>query len=405
MPLDVNNPNAVRAYGMEYEVQTLQDTFMWRNNLLKPVLDGGAGGDNAPLWMSDALGTRKPGTAGAGWQEVIPFLGAAEGYATTGNNPIAGSETIPKQYSDVVQINTWRKAVISPGPFSDQIGLRPHRDICLTQQKDYWPVHYDNHIIAKLTGSVGNSSFVYFDAAAPVTSARDEVGSLAADGNDLRPSSATRTVYGTAASGSTGLATTDTLSAKGIERCIAKALVRNNNTTTNRVAKPLSIQGQRAAILLADWSCINDLMESTSSRFFLQQQAMTQGGKGSAITDSMPDLFCIYLSPTGLKVYILPHPDLIRYNASTLGPDGGALAVKAISNLMLFRHAGHMVVGKDAKELPMYNIYEEFIDAGGKFRATASNNYGFQKVSFSTTETGTTRQDYGVINYLCYSNF
>jgi hypothetical protein len=396
MPLDTNNPNAVRAYSMDYETQLIQDSFFWRNNLVKPAASPGQGAQPA-IVLSNALGQRGPGQTGAGWQQVIPLWGALEGYWRTGNQPIDGAESVPKSYSDIVQLNVWRKPAISPGPFSEQIGLRPHRDIIKQQMDEAWPVHFDNHIIAKLAGVVGDGTVNYFDPAANVTSARDVPGSLAADGNDLRAPSAGRYVFPGTVTASSGLTVANTLSLQAVDKALLQALTPVKNSTNKRICKPLMQNGVKTVVLLADYACLNDLMEATGSRFYLMQQALTQGGKDSALSTIMPDLMAVYTSVGGCKVLIVPHPNLPRFNAGTVGPDGTAYAVKTVRNLLLFQHAGHMVVGKDTKDLPLFNLYEEMLDGGGKLRVTASSSYGFQKTAFSTTETGTTREDWGTV--------
>lgn len=399
MPLDVNNPAAVRAYSLDYETQLIQDGFFWRNSLVKPASSVGRGQAQPFIVQSDALGAREPGKTGAGWQEVIPLWSALEGYWRTGNQPIDGSESIPKAYTDVVQINTWRKPAISPGPFSEQIGLRPHRDVIKQQMDEAWPVHFDNHIIAKLTGGTGDVAVPYFDNTQPVTSARDVIGSVAADGNDLRAPSSNRYVIWAAGTNgaSSSMTTSDTMSLKVVDYALRKALAPSMNLTNKRLCKPGRVNGSPTAVLLVDYASLADMQEATGQRWFIIQQAIQQGGKDSALVETMPDLYGVYHSPFGVKVLIIPHPALIRWNSGSTGPDGTNYAVKAVSNLLLFQHAGHLVVGKDTKTLPMFNLFEEFIDAGGKFRATASSNYGFNKTAFNTTETGSTREDWGVV--------
>lgn len=403
MPLDINNPNAVRAFSMDYEKQVIQNSFFWANGLLKPKTAPGKGSQPI-IVLDDCLGQRGPGQAGAGYQVTIPLWSAMDGYFRTGNQPIDGSENIPKAYSDIVQLNLWRKAGISPGPFSEQLGLRPHRDVIKEQMDDAWPIHFDNHIIAKLAGTVGDGVVSYFDPTAPVTSARDVTGSVAADGNDLRPPSSGRYVYPGTVTQASALTTANIMSLAVVDKAVLVGTTTNKNSVNKRLCKPVMEGGNRTAVLLVDYTCLNDMAETGGARWDRIQQALVQGGKDSTYTKTMPDLYGVYPSASGLRILIVPCANMPKFNAGTIGPDGTAYAVKTVRNLLLFQHAGHLVVGKDTKELPMFNLYEEMLDGGGKLRVTASSTYGFQKVAFNTgTETSAVREDWGVVAIDCAS--
>lgn len=401
MPMDINNPNAVRAWSMEAETQVIQNSFFFKNNLVKPMKQS----DSAVIIKMDELGKKMSGP-GAGYDVTFPMIGAAEGYVETGNAPIDGTEVVTKYYNDKHTLNFRRKSFITPGKFSEQLSLRPFREDIMKQAKNFWPVYFDNEIIAKLSGATGSGTFQYFDATIDATvQGRDVRGSMAADGNLLRAPSSGRYVYPAGITAASSLTTAHTMSLDVIDAALIQALTPDKNSTNSRLARPVSIDGDDCAIAVIDYLCLAQMAQATGSRWFIIEQAKTQGGKGSSLTDQMPSLAGVYYSPFGVKVLILPHPRLVRFTTSKNGPDGTAYGVKAIRNLLLFQDAGRMIAGKDTKDMPLFDWYEELRDGGAKLRITTSTTAGIQKTAFSTTETGATVEDFGVVAMDCYANW
>lgn len=408
MALDVNNPNAVKGFSREAEVQVMQGSFLMRNDLLRFV--SSTDKSMAPegfLLKQDALGKRATGP-GAGYQETFPMIGAAQGYVTTGNAPVDGTEVSPQYFSDTHGLNFQRKPFITQGMLSEQISLRPQRDDVLTQMKEYWPIHYDNRMIVGLSGAVGNGSWDYFDATATTDGTRDVYGSFTADGNALRTAAMAtgRYVYPAAITAASSLTTAHVFTLDFIDKALLQALTPDKNSTYKRLCRPVIRKGTPMAVAVIDFICVADLIAATGSRWFIIEQAKAQGGDKDSAFYGMNDLIGIYNSPFGTKVALFAHPRMVRFSATvTNGPDGTAYAVKAVRNLLLFRDAGRITIGKDFKEQAMYDWYEELMDAGAKLRVTASTTYGFQATAFNLTETGTTRQLYGVVWMDCYGNW
>lgn len=388
--LTINNPQARVFFSSYLDKSITQDTFFFKNGLI-------AKEDTPEAQGAVIIERTRDFVQGKGYKVTFDLDGPTYGYPTAGDNNIASSERMLSLYWDGLQVNQDRFAYINNGQFSE--GLVPHsfRDRVRERATQFWNQYYDERFIAKMSGALGSGTWLTINSSMPTASARDIDGSVASDGNDLRAPTSGRIVYGNGAANQAAMTTADGPSLNVIDRAVRKAMQPSSNTTLNRLVKPLMIKGQSAFIFLADYSVLEALWQNVSGRFYDIGRAMAQGGmKDSPLLQASN---YVYASPLGVKVFFMAHPNMVRFSASATG------SVKVVRCLLLGQGACTMAKARNAANLPQYSWHEETKNGGNQLAVYTGTTVGIQKAGYSTTETGSTREDWGVIAVDVYADY
>jgi N4-gp56 family major capsid protein len=390
MALSVNHPSARRFWSMNLSKSVSQTGFFHEIGLMKAK---GEGDEGAVVVKMDV----EQGSPKSGYQVDYDLEGPLLIKPTSGDNPIKGKESRLTLFNDFIQINQDRVSVIDDGKFAD--GLVPYEFRNRVKERlatEQWPTYFDERIIAKASGALGDGVYDTIDTAQPVTGARNKDGSVASDGNDLRGPSTSRIIYGAAKANQAALTTGDLLSLDVIDAAVLKAVRPQANATLKRVMKPLIINGERVFVLLVDYVTLTAMKAAMAGRYYDLEKAKLQGGLKSSPLMNYAD--CVYVT-NGIKVILVPHPKLVKFSAATTG------SVKADRNLLLGQGALRIAYGRDAKDMPNFDWHEETDDRGNQLVVTSGTTVGIQKTAFRTTETGTTREDWGVIAIDTYGDW
>ena len=397
----INSLSARQFWSQFLSKSYTQNSFFYSSGLVKK---GGEGSQGAAIIEMNELITPKGGGKASGYQITYDLEGPALQFPTAGDNPIKGKEGKLSLYSDTIQINQDRMAVIDDGKFAD--GLVPYEYRARARERfssQMWPIYFDERIIAKASGVLGDGTWLTIDTTQPVTNARNRNGSAASDGNNLRAptttANASRIIFGNGKSNQAGLATTDKLSLDIIDAAILQAMRTDLNTAYNRLMPTLKLNGKDAFVFMADYTAITDLNQNSADRFYDLERAKIQGGKEMSALLNFTRY--VYNSPMGVDVYIVPHPRMVKFSATTTG------SVKACRNLLLGHSALRVAYGRESKDLPSFSWHEETDDRGNQLVITTGVTCGIQKCAFNTdsTDSGTTLQDWAVIAVDTYSNW
>lgn len=387
MALSVNHPSARKFWSMNLSRSVNQLGFFHESGLLKPK---GEGDEGAAIIKMDQLMTAQGQGKKSGYEIDYDLEGPMLIIPTSGDNPVKGKEKKLSLFSDKIQINQDRVSVIDDGKFAD--GLVPYefrdrvKNRLATQQ---WPTYFDERVIIKASGSVGDGTWQTVDSNQPVSSARDKDGSPASDGNDLRTPTSGRIIYGNGKANQAAMTTSDGLTLDVVDLALMQAVRPEKNSTLNRLMPPLIINGRQTFVLLCDYVTLQAMNAATSGRFYDIERAKLQGG----MKDSQLLQFAsfVYKSPFGIDVIFVPHPKLVKFSSATTG------SVQVVRNLLLGHSAVRVAYGRDSNDLPQYSWHEETDDRGNQLVVTSGTTVGIQKCAFNTTETGTTREDWAVI--------
>lgn len=393
MTLTVNHPSARRAWSMDLASTTPQFSFFYQNGLVKPKKQA----QSAIMVEMDELTSFGQGGTKSGYRIDYDLQGPVTGVLTPGDKPIVDKASRIALFTDSVEINLARKSVEDDGSFAE--GLVPYefRERARDRLAEYWARVFDEHTIAKLSGAVGDGAWTTFDPTKATTGARDIEGSVAFDGNDLRAPSANRILYGENKANQGSITSNDKLSLNVIDMAILQAIRTDPNSVLLRLVNPIIEAGKKCFVFLCDYTTAIHLTQDTSGRYFTVAQAMAQGGfKDSQL---IRGALGVYKSPLGVDVILMSHPRLVKFSSATTG------GVKVVRNLLLGQSAGRIAYGKGSKMLPSYNWHEETDNRGNTLVITTGNIFGVQKCAYSTTETGSTREDWGVIAVDTYADW
>lgn len=394
--LSVNHPSARRAFSTLLSRATPQRNFFVDHALMKPSTEKEDG--NSIIVSMDQLESTNNGGTRSGYEVRYDLDGNLNGYPTAGDNPNKGSEVTMSLFSDVIQINQDRFSVVDQGRFKEGNVPYEFRDRCKNRLANYWSRYFDERCVVKASGALGDGAFTTIDTGKPTSSARDMNGSVASDGNDLRAPSNGRIVYGNAKANWAAMANTDILTLDIVDAALLQGFGASQNAALNsRLMTPIKDGGSDVAVLLVDYVTALQLSQSTNGRYYDIQKAMTQGGMKD--TQLLKGALGVYRSPIGIDVILHSHPRLVRFGAATTG------SVKVMRNLLLGQSALRVAYGRNSKDLPMFDWHEETDDRGNQLVVTTGITTGIQKCAFSTTETGSTREDWGVLAIDTYANF
>lgn len=393
--LSVNHPSARKYWSSVLSLSSFQNSEFYKMGLLKAK---GEGDESAVIVKMDELVAGKKDGKRSGYEIDYDLEGPLFIKPTAGDNPIKGKEAKLSLFTDKIQINQDRVSIIDDGKFAD--GLVPYefRERAKNRlSNEQWPLYFDERVIAKLAGALGDGTWQTIDNTKPTASARDIDGSVSSDGNDLRAPSSNRVVYGNNKASQSLITTSDLLSLDVIDQAILAGVRPAANLTNRRIVPPVMIGGRRAYVMLVDYVVLQAMNANTSGRFYDIERAKVQGGmKDSQLLDFTA---YVYKSPMGVDVYLIAHPNLVKFSAATTGGQ------KVVRNLLLGQSALRVAYGREAKDIPQFSWHEETDDRGNQLVVTTGTTIGFQKCAYTTSELGTTREDWGVIAVDTYGNW
>lgn len=394
--LNVNHPSARKAFSTLLSRATPQRNWFVDHALMKPGAEKEDG--NSIIVTMDQLQSTEKGGTKSGYEIRYDLDGNLNGFPTAGDNPNRGAEVTMSLYSDVIQINQDRFSVIDQGKFKEGNVPYEFRERAKNRLANYWARYFDERCVAKLSGSLGDGTYTTIDTTTATSSARDVDGSVASDGNDLRAPSTGRIIYGNSRANQAAMTAGDSLTLEIVDQALLNGFGASQNAAwQSRLMTPIKDGGNDVAVLLVDYVTALQMSQDTSGRYFTVQKAMTQGGMKD--TQLLKGALGVYRSPVGIDVILHSHPRLVRFSATTTG------SVKVIRNLLLAQSALRVAYGRNSKDLPMFDWHEETDDHGNQLVITTGITTGIQKCAFNTTETGTTREDWGVIAIDTYANY
>lgn len=360
----VNDPLAVARWRKELAKVAPKDSFFFQNGFVS------SGNDNIIKVLEDLKSQ-------AGYKITFGLRGNLQGGTVKGDSTLEGNEHDLKFFDDSLQINQERIALKTKGKADAQNVPYDLRAEMRDAHSIWWGEHFDEVMIAKLSGSVGINTFETMD---------NPSVDIAWDNNSLRANSTAavgaRMMFSGSATSKGTLSTSDTFSLTDIDRLLLKA-TRIDATTTRRKLQPLRIGGQNMYVILIDKVLEHQLRTDTQGRFYDLEKAKIQGGfKDSALIQTSLGVY--------RNVIIHSHEGMIKFN------DYGAGSVTAVRSLFMGAMAGAMAMGSD-NGANKFSWHEKMFDYDNKLGVATGCIWGFQKTSYATTQGGATREDYGVI--------
>jgi N4-gp56 family major capsid protein len=357
----VNDPLAVARWRKELAKVAPKDSFFFQNGFVS------SGSDNIIRVLEDLKSQ-------AGYKITFGLRGNLQGSTVKGDSTLEGNENDLKFFDDSLQINQERIALKTKGKADAQNVPYDLRAEMRDAHSIWWGEHFDEIMIAKLSGAVGINTFETMDA--PSTD-------VAWDNNSLRTPSTNRIMYSNDATSEASLGTNDTFTLDDIDKLLLRA-TRIDATTTRRKLTPLRIGGQNMYVILIDKVLEHQLRTATSGRFYDLEKAKIQGGfKDSALIQTSLGVY--------RNVVIHSHEGMIKFN--DYGASGTTTAVRS---LFMGAMAGAMAMGSD-NGANKFSWHEKMFDYDNKLGVATGCIWGFQKTSYATTQGGGTREDYGVI--------
>jgi N4-gp56 family major capsid protein len=357
----VNDPLAVARWRKELAKVAPKDSFFFQNGFVS------SGSDNIIRVLEDLKSQ-------AGYKITFGLRGNLQGSTVKGDSTLEGNENDLKFFDDSLQINQERIALKTKGKADAQNVPYDLRAEMRDAHSIWWGEHFDEIMIAKLSGAVGINTFETMDA--PSTD-------VAWDNNSLRTPSTNRIMYSNDATSEASLGTNDTFTLDDIDKLLLRA-TRIDATTTRRKLTPLRIGGQNMYVILIDKVLEHQLRTATSGRFYDLEKAKIQGGfKDSALIQTSLGVY--------RNVVIHSHEGMIKFN--DYGAGGTTTAVRS---LFMGAMAGAMAMGSD-NGANKFSWHEKMFDYDNKLGVATGCIWGFQKTSYATTQGGGTREDYGVI--------
>lgn len=399
MAMNTSHPAARKLYGSELQVVVPQRSYFYQMKMITSVsAKQGINADQAIfVEMNDLAEPTKNNGVASGYQVTFDLDGPLTGYATPGDTPDRGRETNLSLYTDLIQINQFRRSTKDQGLFNESLIPHQFRERAKIALSNYWAGSFDEEVIVKASGTVGDGTYLYHNSAAATTSARDVLGSFAADGNDLRSPSTNRIVYGNGRANQAALVAGDVMSIPIIEDAIYKGVSRDVNSTLLRTLQPVNEGGMPTFCLVMDVLQARQLKETSGGLWYDMEKARLQGGfKDSGLISKS---LGVHMSAQGYAVALFAHPNMVKFSAATTG------SVKAARALLLGQSALRIARGRDSVKNPKYRWHEETDDRGNINVITTGNVYGIQKCAYLTTETGATREDWGVVGIDTYANW
>jgi len=365
----VNDPLAVARWRKELAKVAPKDSFFFQNGFVS------SGNDNIIKVLEDLKSQ-------AGYKITFGLRGNLQGGTVKGDSTLEGNEHDLKFFDDSLQINQERIALKTKGKADAQNVPYDLRAEMRDAHSIWWGEHFDEVMIAKLSGSVGVNTFETMDNPAV---------DIAFDNNALRAPVVTapgaRIMFSNDATSARGSAssigTNDTFTLTDIDRLLLKA-TRIDATTTRRKLQPLRIGGQNMYVILIDKVLEHQLRTDTAGRFYDLEKAKIQGGfKDSALIQTSLGVY--------RNVIIHSHEGMIKFNDY-----GQSSNLTAVRSLFMGAMAGAMAMGSD-NGANKFSWHEKMFDYDNKLGVATGCIWGFQKTSYATTQGGATREDYGVI--------
>ncbi len=363
----VNDPLAVARWRKELAKVAPKDSFFFQNGFVS------SGNDNVIKVLEDLKSQ-------AGYKITFGLRGNLQGSTVKGDSTLEGNENDLKFFDDSLQINQERIALKTKGKADAQNVPYDLRAEMRDAHSIWWGEHFDEIMIAKLSGAAGINTFETMDA--PSTD-------VAWDNNALRAPSTNRIMYSNNVTAKANLSNSDGFTLDDVDRLLLRA-TRIDATTTRRKLQPLRIGGQNMYVLLIDKVLEHQLRVTTSGRFYDLEKAKLQGGfKDSALIQTSLGVY--------RNVILHCHEGMIKFN------DYGAGSVTAVRSLFMGAMAGAMAMGSD-NGANKFSWHEKMFDYDNKLGVATGCIWGFQKTSYATTQGGSTREDYGVIALDSYYN-
>lgn len=358
----VNDPLAVARWRKELAKVAPKDSFFFQNGFVS------SGNDNVIKVLEDLKSQ-------AGYKITVGLRGNLQGGTVKGDSTLEGNEHDLKFFDDSLQINQERIALKTKGKADAQNVPYDLRAEMRDAHSIWWGEHFDEVMIAKLSGSIGINTFETMD---------NPSVDIAFDNNALRvPTATTRLMYSGTATAKNNLTNADTFSLDDVDRLLLRA-TRIDATTTRRKVTPLRIGGQNMYVLLLDKVLEHQLRTDTGGRFYDLEKAKIQGGfKDSALIQTSLGVY--------RNVILHSHEGMIKFDDYGNGQDQ-----TAVRSLFMGAMAGAMAMGSD-NGANKFSWHEKMFDYDNKLGVATGCIWGFQKTSYSTTQGGSTREDYGVI--------
>lgn len=316
------------------------------------------------------------------------------GYTTPGDQNLSQNIKSLTYLDDEISINQQRTGVNTGGKMSNKRVPYNTRKDARETQADYWGVHLDEEILAKLSGALGVGQWETIN---PNASGFDVMGAVDCDGNTLRTPSTNRLVV---AGTGTKLALTnaDTFNLDVVDTALLLITRIAKNTTTRRKMVPLRVNGRNLWVCLLDSVQARDLKKNIGQRWGQIELAKIQGGfKDSAFVQQS---LGVYESFAG-AVAFFSHEGMVKFN------DYGAGAnLPAARALLMGQAGGCYAPGEKMGEDGVYTSWhEQDRNNGNEVEISTGMIYGFQKTAYRTTHGAGTREDYGVCAIDTYADW
>lgn len=396
MTMTTTHPAARKVWSNLLERSTFQGSFFLDSPMIKRAKAKDAiPADCVIVLMTDLIKGDSGATGGVGWIVNHDLEGPLFGIPFAGDNVITGFNRLAV-FTDQIQINQDRFAVQNEGKFAD--GLVPYDFLDRVRERaanEFWKFYFDERILIKMCGSVGVNAWVTIDPTQPTASARNVNGSAASDGNDLRSPSSARIIFGAGRASAATVTTADGLSLDLVDLAILQAVRPAKSSTLKRIVPTLTINSKDSLVLVADFRAVQFMAANTSGRQYDLARAAVQGGASPATINNWAAY--TYLSPMGVTVYIVSHP-----NMPTFTTYGAGTNLNAARCVLLGRGAMRLAPGRDSKDVGSFSWHEREGDEGNQIVVTTGWTGGVQKSAYNTTETGTTREDYAMVTLDVY---
>jgi N4-gp56 family major capsid protein len=294
-----------------------------------------------------------------------------------GEDILEGKEEAQRFYSDSIYIDQARCGVNTGGRMTRKRTLNDLREKAKRQQSNWWARLQDELTFIYLSGARGiNANFLL-----PLGYTGRANNALVAPDSNHTLYGGNATAYNNISNEAAGLANSDAMDLRLIDRAKTKADAQGGGATDIPVLQPCKIDGNEAFVCVMHTFQEDDLRSNTNTGQWLDIQKSAAGAEGR----NNP----MFKGSLGMYrgVILHSHRNVIRQN--TAGAGGTFESARA---LFLGSQAAVMAFGSPGTNL-RFDWNEETRDNGDKVVISTSSIFGVKKVTF-TTPAGA--QDFGV---------
>lgn len=362
----VNDPKAVRRFAGMLAYDTSMKSYFNSRFMAK-----GAEAE-VPIQILTDLETD------AGEQILYDLLAELKMAPVEGEDILEGKEEAQKFYTDQIYVDQARCGVNTGGRMTRKRTLHNLREKAKRQQSSWWARLFDELLFIYLSGARGvNANFLL-----PTGYTGRANNSLVAPDSNHRLFGGNATAYNNISNEASGVAGSDTMDLRLIDRAKTKADSQGGGATGVPVLQPCKIDGNETFVCVMHTFQEDDLRSNTNTGQWLdiQKAAAAAEGRNSPLFKGSLGMYrgCILHS----------HRNVIRFNDA--GAGGNYEAARA---LFMGSQAAVVAFGSPGTNL-RFDWNEETRDNGDKVVITTSSIFGIKKVTFNMDAQG--NQDFGL---------